>query len=138
MKILLTGTSCGIGQKLARSLASQGHEVWGLARTAHDTFRDECRTLQGSFRYSICDISIWPQLERLSQTIAQEWQRLDALIHCAGVQGPIGPARTLDPQAWTSSLAINLNGTFFTLRAMLELLLKAQRRAKVICFSGGG
>jgi len=54
------------------------------------------------------------------------------------VQEPIGPATAVDPKAWQSALATNLDGTFFSIRAFYSLLLKATRRAKVICFSGGG
>ncbi len=44
----------------------------------------------------------------------------------------------IDPAAWRSTLAANLDGTFFTIRAFYPLLRKTGRRAKIICFSGGG
>jgi 3-oxoacyl-[acyl-carrier protein] reductase len=40
--------------------------------------------------------------------------------------------------AWHESLSINLHGTFNTLLAMHPALLAAERRAKIVCFSGGG
>jgi NAD(P)-dependent dehydrogenase (short-subunit alcohol dehydrogenase family) len=44
----------------------------------------------------------------------------------------------ISPMAWRSTLAVNLDGTFFSIRAFYPLLRRAPRRAKVICFSGGG
>jgi NAD(P)-dependent dehydrogenase (short-subunit alcohol dehydrogenase family) len=54
------------------------------------------------------------------------------------MQGPIGPAMLAEPEPWQRVVAVNLNGTFLTLRAFYSLLQKAPRRAKVIAFSGGG
>ena len=45
---------------------------------------------------------------------------------------------SLDPAQWQSNIATNLHGTFFCIRAFFTLLGKASRRAKVVCFSGGG
>ena len=60
------------------------------------------------------------------------------LICCAGIQEPIGPAMEIDPLAWRKNLAVNLDGTFFAIRAFYPLLKKSSARAKMICFSGGG
>jgi NAD(P)-dependent dehydrogenase (short-subunit alcohol dehydrogenase family) len=138
MKIFITGTSSGIGQNLARHFGSGGHEIWGLARRSHDAFVEGCRARGISFRRSRCDISRWEQVQACRDEVAKEWGRLDALICCAGIQGPLGAAAELDPSRWVESLAINLNGTFFCLRAFYDLLRRAERRAKVVCFSGGG
>ena len=43
-----------------------------------------------------------------------------------------------DPAAWSATVRANLDGTYFTLRAFAPLLRAAPRRAKVVCFSGGG
>ena len=39
---------------------------------------------------------------------------------------------------WSQNVRVNLDGTYFPIRAFYELLKKAERRARVICFSGGG
>ena len=50
------------------------------------------------------------------------------------------PARALsaDPLNWSATVRANLDGTYFALRAFASLLARAPRRAKVVCFSGGG
>ncbi len=73
-----------------------------------------------------------------AQEIARIWSGVDALICCAGVQGAIGPAMTLDPAAWSHTVRMNLDGTFYTLAAFFPLLERSAGRAKVVCFSGGG
>ena len=126
MKIAITGSSSGIGQFLAESLAGKGHEVCRLARSPQDGFSFEC------------DVSDWNAVQSCAEKISAKWDSLDALICCAGIQEPIGPAMEIDPLAWRKNLAVNLDGTFFTIRALYPLLKKSSTRAKVICFSGGG
>lgn len=126
MKIVLTGSSSGIGRFLADALAQRGHELCRLARSPQEGF---------SFP---CDVSDWEAVQTCAGKIAAKWQSLDALVCCAGIQEPIGPAMEMDPPAWRKNLAVNLDGTFFAIRAFHPLLKKSMKRAKVICFSGGG
>jgi len=126
MNLVITGSSSGIGKFLADSLVAKGHAVCRIARSPQDGF---------SFQ---CDVSDWPALQNCAQGTAQKWQTVDGLICCAAIQEPIGPAMEIDPAAWRSALAANLDGTFFAIRAFHPLLRKTDRRAKIICFSGGG
>jgi NAD(P)-dependent dehydrogenase (short-subunit alcohol dehydrogenase family) len=126
MKIVLTGSSSGIGRFLADALADQGHEICRLARSPQPGFGFQC------------DVSDWSAVQASAEKIAAKWEQADALICCAGIQDPIGPAMEIDPLAWRHNLAVNLDGTFFPIRAMHPLLEKSSARAKIICFSGGG
>ncbi len=126
MKIVLTGSSSGIGRFLADSLAGKGHEVCRLARSP-----------QAGFGFQ-CDVSDWSAVAECAKKVSAAWENADALICCAGTQEPIGPAMEMDPLAWRKNLAVNLDGTFFAIRAFYPLLKKSSARAKVICFSGGG
>ena len=126
MKLVITGGSSGIGKFLADALSAKGHTLCRLARSPQEGF---------SFR---CDVSDWPALQNCAEKIRAKWNSLDALICCAGIQEPIGPAMETDPSAWRKNLAVNLDGTFFAVRAFYPLLQESPRRAKVICFSGGG
>lgn len=126
MNIVLTGSSTGIGKFLAAALERNGHGVCRIARSAQEGF-----ALRG-------DVSSWTDMESAASQVAQKWKSVDGLICCAGVQEPIGPAMEIDPADWRSALAVNLDGTFFSIRAFYPLLKKSSVRAKVICFSGGG
>jgi NAD(P)-dependent dehydrogenase (short-subunit alcohol dehydrogenase family) len=135
MNIVLTGSSTGIGRALAERLLSRGHQVWGLARSDQTDFA----AIHGSaFRCSRCDVADWPQVERATAEVAAAWPHVDGLIACAGLQGEVGRALSADATRWSGTVRANLDGTFFALRAFDALLARAPRRAKVICFSGGG
>jgi NAD(P)-dependent dehydrogenase (short-subunit alcohol dehydrogenase family) len=129
MKILITGVSSGIGLSLARLF--QEEEVWGLAR------RQPPEDLR--CRFTPCDLRQWIGVERVARESKQTWGSLDAIVHCAGVQGAVGKAMELDPQAWADTVRSNIEGAYFVLRAFFPLLLQENsKRRKVILFSGGG
>jgi NAD(P)-dependent dehydrogenase (short-subunit alcohol dehydrogenase family) len=135
MKIVLTGSSTGIGRALAERLLARGDEVWGLARSDQSSF---AASSGGKFRASRCDVSEWPAVERAAGEVAASWPHIDGLIACAGLQGEIGRALAADAGRWSATIRANLDGTFHALRAFDALLARGPRRAKVICFSGGG
>jgi len=129
MKILITGVSSGIGLSLARLF--QNEDVWGLAR------RRPPEDL--GIRFSACDVTQWTQVEQVAEELKQQWTRLDAVIHCAAVQGAVGKAMDLDPQAWADTVRSNIEGAYFVVRAFFPLLLQdTSKRGKALLFSGGG
>lgn len=135
MNLVLTGSSSGIGRALAERLLARGHHVWGVARSDQSAFAVNSG---GGFRASRCDVSDWAETARTAAEVAAAWPHLDGLIACAGLQGEVGRALGADPARWGATVRANLDGTFHALRAFDALLAQAPRRAKVICFSGGG
>lgn len=135
MNVVLTGSSTGIGRAIAERLLLQAHRVWGLARSNQAGFAAEHR---GKFIGARCDVSRWEDVERVAADVAAVWTHVDALITCAGVQGEVGRALSGDPLRWSETIRANLDGTYHALRAFDSLLARAPRRAKIICFSGGG
>ena len=125
MNIVLTGSSSGIGKFLAEHLAARGHAVCRVARSPQAGFSVQC------------DVSDWNAVQRCAESVAARWTSLDALICCAGAQPPIGPSLNVDPLEWSRNIRLNLDGTFYCIRAFHELLARS-RRAKILCFSGGG
>lgn len=135
MNLVVTGSSSGIGRALALRLVGRGHSVWGLAR--RDQSAPDGRH-KGQFRSSRCDVAKWEELERVAGEVAGAWTHADGLVTCAGLQGEIGRAVTADPARWSATVRANLDGSFNAIRAFHALLSRAPRRAKIVCFSGGG
>ena len=72
MQVFITGVSSGIGNALVKTLVSQGHEVWGIARREEllDKLHSE---LNGSlFRYDKCDLTDADEVKTLHQKMRQK------------------------------------------------------------------
>ncbi|HZZ59262.1 MAG TPA: SDR family oxidoreductase [Opitutaceae bacterium] len=161
MKVVLTGSSSGIGAALADRLLRRGHSVWGLARTAgaaapaspsvpaaskpptlqsngrSDPFAANLASKQR--RDTAIDVSSWDQVQAAAAEVGRSWGTVDALVTCAAIQGEIGPTLRADPAGWARTVEVDLMGTFYAVRAFAALLRPGEgRRAKVVCFSGGG
>ncbi|MGH7945261.1 MAG: SDR family NAD(P)-dependent oxidoreductase [Opitutaceae bacterium] len=135
MNIVLTGSSTGIGRALAVRLLARGDRVWGIARTDQSTFGVKHPE---RFRFSRCDVAQWAEVEQAAAEVAAAWPHVDGVIAAAGLQGEVGRALSADPARWSATVRTNLDGTYFSLRAFNALLSRTPRRAKIICFSGGG
>jgi len=135
MRIVITGSSSGIGRALAERLLAGGHQVWGLARSDQTGMAARHRDM---FFASRCDVADWLQIDQAARSILPAWPAIDALVTCAGLQGAIGRATAVDPRDWSATVRANLDGTYFAIRAFHEALRRAPRRAKIVCFSGGG
>jgi len=135
MNILISGATSGIGRYLSERLLANHNNVWGFSRSANGSIQHH------RFRASVCDIADWEQVVRLASEVASDasFRKLDAIILCAARQGPIAPLAEVNPSDWSATVRINLDGTFYIIRAFYDLLRStANGRAKIVCFSGGG
>jgi NAD(P)-dependent dehydrogenase (short-subunit alcohol dehydrogenase family) len=83
------------------------------------------------------DISDPRAVKKMADFTLNEFQRIDILVNCAGIQGPIGLSADVDAYKWLDTIKINLFGTFLCTRAVLPDMVK-NKNGKIINFSGGG
>ncbi|QYJ90086.1 dihydromonapterin reductase [Shewanella halotolerans] len=80
--ILITGVGKRIGLYLAKAFLARGHRVIGTYRSHYPSI--DALTELGAELYP-CDFTDQTQLEALIQTLAQNYQQLDAVIHNASL-----------------------------------------------------
>jgi NAD(P)-dependent dehydrogenase (short-subunit alcohol dehydrogenase family) len=122
MKIVIVGSSRGIGNHLKKYFLDNGHEVWGISRSAQ----------QPSERFIPIMGNACVEME-YNQVPA-----IDALIYCAGSQMPIGAAMTIEPHEWLMGIRDNLFGAFNVVHTFFSRLHGDGRVGKIVLFSGGG
>jgi NAD(P)-dependent dehydrogenase (short-subunit alcohol dehydrogenase family) len=115
---LVTGAGSGIGRATALRLARDGAKIALLGRTGSElqASADAIRAAGGEGLPLVCDIARPQEVEAALRRTIDAFHRLDIVVANAGVNGVWAPIDELAPEEWDETLAINLRGTFLTLR----------------------
>lgn len=124
---LITGAGRGIGEAIARTLATAGAGVVVAARSSPEV-EAVAADLRGRGQRAeavTCDVT---QAEQVRATVAATIERLgalDILVCNAGLAASV-PTQAMDDALWEQLLAVNLSGAFYTARAALPHMLERQ------------
>jgi NAD(P)-dependent dehydrogenase (short-subunit alcohol dehydrogenase family) len=123
---LVTGGGSGIGQGAALQLAAAGARVAVLGRTQDELDATVRRIEQqgGTAMALKADVTEPAELEAAYAKVAETWGRLDCVFANAGINGVWAPIAELSPDEWDQTIAVNLKGTFLTVKYSLPLLQK--------------
>lgn len=136
--VVITGGSMGIGFATAKACLEAGASITICSRHARDLDK-ALEALDGGSRAAAraADVTRVDDVDRLLDTAIARHGRLDAVVHSAGVYGPIGPAYDVDPEEWLDAIRINLFGTFLVARQAVRRF-RASGGGRLVLFSGGG
>ncbi len=123
---LVTGAASGIGRASARLLAAAGARVALLGHTADELekARDEIISSGAEAIACVADVADADAMEKAVARVRDTWGRLDVVVANAGINGLWAPLEQITPEDWDRTLAINLRGTYLTVRSALPLLKK--------------
>ena len=115
---LVTGAGSGIGAAIARCFASAGARVAVLSRTAEEVEQvaRQIRDAGGEAIAVTADVAKADEVERAVATVVERWGRLDVVVANAGINGVWAPIDDLTPDEFAQTIAINLGGTFHTIK----------------------
>lgn len=122
----ITGAGSGIGKSAALRLAKAGAKVGVLEReieTAEATV-SEIEEKGGEALALVADVSDPASVEQAVQQLTTLWGRIDIVFANAGINGVWAPLEELMPEEWDQTLAINLKGTFLTVKYAVPWLKK--------------
>jgi len=126
---LVTGAGSGIGRAVASALAAEGVRVVLLDRD-ESAVRDAARSCPDSI-VLVADVT---DEEQTSSALAS-LERLDAVVCCAGISGPVGLGiEEISLGEWNAVFAVNVTGPFLVLRHALPAL-RAAGAASVVLVS---
>ena len=130
---LVTGGSRGIGRATCELLARAGARVvvnFHARETAAARVVRAIGKAGGEATAVGADVSDPIQAQALVEEAVALYGRLDILVNNAGIWED-GPLLTMTPENWRRTLAINLDGTFFTSQAAARAM-RRQRAGRIV------
>ncbi len=116
---LVTGGNGGIGLGMATALARAGAAVaiWGSNPAKTAAAGETLAAIGGPVLAEVCDVADEEAVERRMEALLARFGRLDACFANAGRSLKRTAFHDLATADWRAVLGVNLDGTFFTLRA---------------------
>lgn len=136
---VITGGGSGIGKAAALLLAKQGAKVATLDLNLEHG-EETVSTIEQQSGEAIAlatDVSNGEDVAKAFKAIEEKWGRVDIVFANAGINGVWAPIEQLSPEDWDKTLAVNLRGTFLTVKYAVPLL-KRQGGSVIINSSVNG
>ena len=131
---VITGSTSGIGQALARALAAEGVDIvlngFGDAAAIEKARAELAATSGVKVLYHGADMTKPAEIADMVAYAKAEFGRLDILINNAGVQH-VAPIEAFPIEKWDQIIAINLSSAFHATRAAVPIM-KAQNRGRIV------
>jgi len=137
---LITGGGSGLGQAAARLLAGRGARVVvaDINETGGAETVQQCIHAGSEALFVRTDVTLEADVQGAVATAVDRWDRLDAAINNAGINGPTKPIADYTLDEWNTVLSINLTGIFLGLKYEIPQMLAQGGGAIVNTSSGAG
>jgi NAD(P)-dependent dehydrogenase (short-subunit alcohol dehydrogenase family) len=131
---VITGAGSGLGYVIAEAMAEAGADVvcGDISADGNENIAERVRQIGRKALPIICDVTDEQQVTELFQAAYNEFGRVDIAIANAGIADPV-PSLLHEYQTdnWNKVLAVDLQGTFYTCREALKIMM-LQKCGKVI------
>jgi 2-dehydro-3-deoxy-L-rhamnonate dehydrogenase (NAD+) len=114
-RAVVTGGMSGIGEAVVKRIEAEGGKV-----VVWDT--------NGGIKTDISDLA---SVENAVTETIKQIGGIDILVNSAGITGPTLPVDGFPVDGWLRTFAINVNGTFFTNRAVIPFMI-AQNYGRIV------
>ena len=118
---IVTGSSMGIGEAIAKRYAAEGATVavnYFKSPDAADGVVKAIKDAGGNAKAYKADVSKIPEIKRFSGEVINDFGRVDILVNNAGVFRTV-PVMETTEDIWDEQLDLNLKGYFFFVKTLL-------------------
>jgi 3-oxoacyl-[acyl-carrier protein] reductase len=134
---VVTGAAgAGIGQTVARTLASEGANV-----VVSDAHPKRCLDVAADIKKNTgvetlgiqCDVSNSDNVNTMIKKVIEKFGRIDILVNNAGIN-KLSKVVDMTDETWDLVVKVNLFGTFYCSRAVLPSMIK-QKQGRIVSLS---
>ncbi len=137
---VVTGAASGLGRATVLAFARRGERIVVADRDAEQgaAVVAEAESLGGEARFVATDVTDPAACEAMVAACLDAFGTLDFAVNNAGTTGTPGSVVDYPLDAWRATMAVNLDGVFFSMRAELPHMVAAGAGAIVNVASGAG
>jgi dehydrogenase/reductase SDR family protein 4 len=112
---LITGSSRGIGRAIAEQMAAAGARVVISSRKleACEQVRDSLLSAGHEALAVACNVGRRDEVEKLADTVLDQWGRVDILVLNAAINPHYGPLTSITEELWNKMFAANLGSNLW-------------------------
>ena len=131
---IVTGGGRGIGRAVALSLAHFGASVTVVDKNLGNVEKvaGEIGQMGGKGLAVQADVGDLRQITNMVDKVVTVFGSIDILVNNAGILVAEGSAEELTPENWDTTMAVNLRGVFFCSQAVGKVMIRQQRKGKII------
>lgn len=125
--VVVTGGSKGIGKGIAKVFSEKGANVAIISRdlTQGQETANELNNNDNNVSAYTADVTSLHSLEKIAQTILEDFGSIDIVCANAGIF-PSATIEDMTEEQWDHVQNINSKGTFFTVKAFMPYVKKAE------------
>ncbi|MBI5252428.1 MAG: SDR family oxidoreductase [Desulfomonile tiedjei] len=134
---LVTGGNGGIGLGMASALAESGADIciWGRNETKNQAAEDVLKAYGRRTLALKCDVTDESQVRECFARTTDVLGGVDACFANAGLHRMSTPFHEMDTEEWRLIFRVNMEGTFFTLRAAVRHMLERGKGGSLVATS---
>jgi 3-oxoacyl-[acyl-carrier protein] reductase len=117
---IVTGAATGIGEAIARRLASAGADV--AVADIDNGAAERTATAIGRAFGVVMDVTNSASVRAAVENVVARTGRVDILVNNAGIAGTAAPIGEQDEDGWNRIIAVNMTGPFLCIRAVLPTM----------------
>ena len=117
---VVTGGASGAGKAVAQRLVAEGARVslWDLRADALEVARSET----GAASVQVVDVTDPDAVQAAAAEAYGALSKIDLLVCSAGITGATAPVADFPVDSWKRVIDVNLNGVFYTCRAVVPFM----------------
>ncbi|MGB3944844.1 MAG: SDR family oxidoreductase, partial [Methanothrix sp.] len=123
---IVTGSTYGIGEAIAKVLAAEGaiSIITGRTEDEGERVAGEIRSAGGAAEYYHLDVTDEEEVAEVTRAVYEKHGRIDILVNNAGIGGPRKPTHEYTREEWERVFDVNVTGAFLCSKNTIPYMKK--------------
>ncbi len=124
VNVVIVAGASGIGKEVARAYLDEGANVF-VCDISQPLIEDFRKAFPAAYIQQ-ADVSVYADVKRFFEEVADRAGTIDVLVNSAGIAGPTAFLHEADTEHWDQTIDINVKGMFYCCKAAIPLLQQSE------------